>query len=236
MRFLPLDRHVGPTLVGALQRRALGSQEPEKNISYETRSPTYTRITNARSRVVMQRCAPRTRPSKDTQRHPFPRHMPPTRFLVHPVQTAILRQALPRNSHLTRDETPWASFCPHNATRRAHRRSDRRCRSRHGKTTNRQNSVDPWRNIRDVEHAPAQPSLSLLSSGQDKNAMIERAKETEPLGYKIQLHSLSQQTHLIVEHQCAVRCKPCKHYHSDIQQNRATSTSQQLRLRDYRMG
>ena len=43
----------------------------------------------------MQRCAPRTRPSKDTRRHPFPRHMPPTRFLVHPVQTAILRQALP---------------------------------------------------------------------------------------------------------------------------------------------
>ena len=94
-RFLPLDRHAGPTLVGALQRRALGSQEPEKNISYETRSPKCTRITDARSRVVMQRCAPRTRPSKDTQRHPFPRHMPPTRFLVHPVQTAILRQALP---------------------------------------------------------------------------------------------------------------------------------------------
>ena len=42
-RFLPLDRHAGPTLVGALQRRALGSQEPEKNISYETRSPKCTR-------------------------------------------------------------------------------------------------------------------------------------------------------------------------------------------------
>lgn len=40
--------------------------------------------------------------------------------------------------------------------------------------------------------------------GKIKNAMIERAKETEPFGQKIQLHTLSDKRIFIIEHQCSV--------------------------------
>ena len=50
----------------------------------------------------------------------------------------------------------------------------------------------------DLEHAPC------CRPGKMKNAMIERAKETEPFGQKIQLHTLSTKRIFIIEHQCSV--------------------------------
>ncbi len=54
-------------------------------------------------------------------------------------------------------------------------------------------------------NAPVQPSLSFLPSGQDKNAMIERANETEPLATRYNSIHTQQQAHLRIEHQmCSV--------------------------------
>ena len=59
--------------------QSLGSQEPGKNIPYGTLYPK-TSEPHMLATVLLLENAPCTRPSKATQRHPFPRYMPPTHF------------------------------------------------------------------------------------------------------------------------------------------------------------
>jgi hypothetical protein len=79
----------------SIAKRLLGSQEPGKNIPYETLYPK-TSESHVLAIVMPQKNAPRTRPSKATQRHPYPRYMPPTHFVGAP-QTNInyLDKAVP---------------------------------------------------------------------------------------------------------------------------------------------
>lgn len=98
--------------------------------------------------------------------------------------------------------------------------------------TNRQNLVGIRDEIRDLEHA----ARTLLSSGQDKKCNDRTCQRDRALRPKDTTPYTQRQAHLYNRTPIAVCCKPCKHFHSGIQQNEATSTSHQLRRCDYRMG